>query len=98
MHPSARFGELNIKDETVLSLKRKPRYSKDGLMEDFVFEPKFLDFLNNDSTVLEVNLEKLSSLGELVSTLWVFGNVDTIRDKEVLERLWKSGEKPWIKK
>mgnify|MGYP001185865792 CR=1 FL=1 len=102
VHPSARFGELNIKDETVLSFKEKPQVQQGWINGGFfVFEPKFLDYLDSDSTVLEQDpLEKLSSLGELVAYahkgFWQC--MDTIRDKEVLESLWKSGEKPWIKK
>ena len=102
VHPSARFGELSIKDKKVHSFKEKPQVTQGWINGGFfVFEPEFLEFLDDDSTVLEQDpLEKLSSLGELMAFshdgFWQC--MDTIRDRDVLESFWRSGEKPWIKK
>ena len=102
VHPSARFGELSIRDKKVHSFKEKPQVTQGWINGGFfVFEPDFLEFLDDDSTVLEQDpLEKLSSLGELMAFshdgFWQC--MDTIRDRDVLESFWRSGEKPWIKK
>ena len=41
VHPSARFGELSIKDKKVCSFKEKPQVTQGWINGSFVFEPEF---------------------------------------------------------
>jgi glucose-1-phosphate cytidylyltransferase len=65
----------------------------------FVIEPKFLKFIRNDYTILERDpLEKASSANELVAykhkKFWHC--MDTIKDKEGLEKLIQQNNAPWL--
>jgi glucose-1-phosphate cytidylyltransferase len=100
VQPSGRFGALEFADGDVVSgFKEKPK--GDGAWINagfFVLEPAIFDFLAGDETVLENEpLENLVKNSELVaykhSGFWQ--PMDTLRDKNNLEDLWKSGEAPW---
>ena len=61
----------------------------------FVMEPKIFDYLKNDKTFLEREpMEKVSKKKQLVAfrhySFWQC--VDTIRDKEILEKLLKKSK------
>ena len=63
-----------------------------------VLEPEVLDYIEGDNTAFERDvLEKLADKGELMSYqhtgFWQC--MDTMRDKEKLEKLWASNEAPW---
>jgi glucose-1-phosphate cytidylyltransferase len=63
-----------------------------------VMEPEVLDYLSKDDDVLEVDLlERLTSDGKLAGYrhhgFWQC--MDTLRDKQGLERLWSSAAPPW---
>lgn len=100
VHPTARFGELMISDDNkVDSFKEKPQ-TKQGWINGgfFVFEPEFLDHIKEDSTVLEEEpLESISKEGELMAYLHdgFWQCMDTVRDRNVLEGLWKTNKAPW---
>jgi glucose-1-phosphate cytidylyltransferase len=64
----------------------------------FVFEPRVLDYLDDDDTILAREpLERLAADGELMAYrhegFWQ--PMDTLREKELLESLWSSGNAPW---
>jgi len=64
----------------------------------FVMQPETLDYIADDSTFLEREpLENLAKDGQLVayklSGFW--RPIDTLRDKTLLDNLWKSGQAPW---
>jgi glucose-1-phosphate cytidylyltransferase len=64
----------------------------------FVLEPKVLDYVDDDSTTWEREpLERLAREGQLHayrhSGFWQ--PLDTLRDKQVLNDLWSSGNPPW---
>jgi len=99
VHPSARFGELTLKESQVISFSEKPQV-REGWINGgyFVCEPGFLDFISSDETVLEQEpLEKAASLGELMAYrhdgFWQC--MDTKRDRDALEALWNSQRAPW---
>ena len=63
-----------------------------------VFQPEIFQYLQNDTTILETEpLEKLAEEGQLMSYqhsgFWQC--MDTVREKELLEKLWASGQAPW---
>ncbi len=98
--PSGRFGALALSGTSqVLGFQEKPR--GDGHWVNagfFVLEPKVFDYIAGDATVLEKEpLENLARDRELMSYKHAgfWQPMDTIRDKNLLEDLWKSGRAPW---
>ncbi len=93
VHPTARFGEIILKKNLVISFKEKPQTKKDWINGGFfVFNTKILKYINNDKTILEgIPLEKLSKLNQLSAYrhkgFWHC--MDTPRDKKILENLIK---------
>jgi glucose-1-phosphate cytidylyltransferase len=100
VHPVARFGEINLESDRVVEFKEKPQTGEGWINGGFfVFEPAIFDYLENDETVLEgTPLENLAKDGQLMAYkhdgFWQC--VDTLRDKQLLEKLWKSGNAPWV--
>jgi len=99
VHPSARFGEMNIANDIVTSFKEKPQMHQGWINGGyFVIEPEFFELIDGDDTILEQKpLEKVSEMGELMaykhSGFWQC--MDTKRDRDLLEDLWQSGNAPW---
>ena len=99
--PEGRFGALTLgHDETAIThFKEKP--SGDGAWINggfFVCEPKVIDYISDDATVWEQEpLKRLAEEGELSAYkhdgFWQ--PMDTLRDKDYLEGLWRSGRAPW---
>src|SRR4051812_23710756 len=99
VRPPARFGGLNLEDGRVREFSEKPQ-TESGWINGgfFVCEPKFLDYLGGDDTILEREpLEKLAVEGQLMAYrhdgFWQ--PMDTLREKELLESLWAGGHAPW---
>jgi glucose-1-phosphate cytidylyltransferase len=99
VHPSARFGELDISNGIVTTFKEKPQTTQGWINGGyFVIEPEFFDLIEGDSTVLEKGpLEKAAKMGELMSYqhdgFWQC--MDTKRDRDLLEKLWNENNAPW---
>ncbi|OHX13833.1 glucose-1-phosphate cytidylyltransferase [Chromobacterium sphagni] len=99
VHPPARFGVLDIKDNLVSTFQEKPK--GDGGMINggfFVLSPSVIDLIQDDSTVWEREpLESLARNGQLTSFAHdgFWQPMDTLRDKQHLEDLWKTGQAPW---
>jgi glucose-1-phosphate cytidylyltransferase len=65
-----------------------------------VFENRVFDYLGGDECVLEREpLERLAEQGQLMAYNHegFFYAMDTYREYQVLNDLWKSGEAPWKK-
>lgn len=99
VRPAARFGEIVLDGSRVASFKEKPQIGE-GLINGgfFVFEPRVFEYLAGDETVLEgAPLEGLARDGQLMAFrhegFWQC--MDTMRDKQLLEKLWESGAAPW---
>jgi len=99
VHPTARFGELRLDDDRVTSFKEKPQTDVGWINGGyFVIEPEFFGLIEGDQTILEHEpLELVAKNGELMAFrhegYWQC--MDTKRDRDVLEELWKSGSAPW---
>tara|TARA_B100000787_G_scaffold38599_1_gene27321 strand:- start:3772 stop:4533 length:762 start_codon:yes stop_codon:yes gene_type:complete len=98
VRPAARFGELEMDGSRVSSFQEKPQLH-DGWINGgyFVIEPKFFELIAGDNTLLEREpLEQATKAGELMAYhhdgFWHC--MDTKRDHELLESLWKKGA-PW---
>lgn len=98
VRPAARFGELEINDSRVESFKEKPQMHEGWINGGFfVIEPRFLDLIAGDATLLEREpLEAAARMGELMAYkhdgFWHC--MDTKRDHDLLESLWREGA-PW---
>jgi len=99
VHPGARFGELELQKQQVISFKEKPQVTQGWINGGyFVCEPEFFDFIDGDQTILEHEpLEKVATLGELMAYhhYGYWQCMDTKRDRDNLEELWKSNKAPW---
>ena len=99
--PPGRFGAICLEQEQtkITSFQEKP--TGDGAWINggyFVLEPEVVDYIADDSTVWESEpLEKLAYNEQLSAYkhdgFWQ--PMDTLRDKNYLEDLWKSGKAPW---
>ncbi len=92
VRPQARFGELDISNKNVVqNFKEKPQV-KTGWINGgyFLIEPKFLDYIENENTILEKEpLENVAKEGQLMAYQHEgsWHCMDTVRDKENLESL-----------
>ena len=99
IHPPERFGVLNLSGDYVTEFHEKHSGESSWINGGFfVFEPKIFDYLQDDSTVLEKTpLETLAKEQQLTSFkhngFWY--PMDTLRDKNHLEKLWASEKAPW---
>lgn len=97
--PPGRYGALERDGDQVLAFHEKP--AGDGGQINggfFVFEPEVLDFIADDSTILEEQvLPELAASGQLMAYehrgFWQ--PMDTLRDRRQLESAWVSGNAPW---
>tara|TARA_Y100000590_G_scaffold433281_1_gene550185 strand:- start:1218 stop:1916 length:699 start_codon:yes stop_codon:yes gene_type:complete len=101
VRPPARFGAIKLKGDQVTMFKEKS-YLDEGWINGgfFVFEPSFFDLIDDDDTYLEREpLERAAEKGELFAFrhegFWKC--MDTKRDKDELENIYKEGA-PWLKK
>jgi glucose-1-phosphate cytidylyltransferase len=99
VHPSARFGELDINNNVITSFKEKPQVTQGWINGGyFVVEPEFFDLIDGDDTILEKEpLEKVAKMGELMPYMHegFWQCMDTKRDRDLLERLWHHDSAPW---
>lgn len=97
--PASRFGILNIDPrQQVSSFAEKPKSDAWASAGFFVFDRKILDYIDGDDCILEREpLERLAREGELMaySHEGFFYAMDTFREYQILNDLWKSGEAPW---
>jgi glucose-1-phosphate cytidylyltransferase len=99
VRPPARFGAIVMDNDRVVDFHEKPQSSEGWINGGFfVFEPDVFDYLSGDRTVLEGEpLERLARDGQLMAYrhpgFWHC--MDTIRDRDALNDLWRSGNAPW---
>ncbi|GAA5534557.1 glucose-1-phosphate cytidylyltransferase [Deinococcus metallilatus] len=100
MQPPGRFGAVSMEDGgTVTAFQEKP--DGDGGWINggfFVLEPAVIDYIEGDHTTWEAEpLRGLAHDGQLAAFrhpgFWQ--PMDTLRDKHLLEDLWRSGKAPW---
>ena len=97
-----RFGEVKLKGNLVSSFKEKPQSSTAWINGGFfVFNYKIFDFIKNDKIMLEREpMEKLQKIKKLYgykhTGFWQC--MDTLRDKNYLNKLYKNNKLVWLKK
>jgi glucose-1-phosphate cytidylyltransferase len=103
VHPSARFGELTIgEDSRVADFSEKPHSGMDWINGGFFFfNRKFREYLSPDADcILErAPLNQLAKDGELsmFQHTGFWHPMDTLRDKIFLEGLVTEKKAPWIR-
>jgi len=100
VRPQGRFGALDLGDDnTVTSFSEKPPgdggYINGGF---FVLEPGIFDYIQDDATVWERSpLEHLAADHQLSAYVHdgFWQPMDTLRDRNLLEKLWSEERAPW---
>ena len=97
--PPGRFGSLSLKDAQITSFIEKP--IGDGAWINggfFVLSPQVIDYIAGDDTIWEREpMETLAKEGQFSAYVHrgFWQPMDTLRDKQLLESLWDSGQAPW---
>ena len=98
--PEGRFGVLGIDGDEIRSFREKSSADSGWINGGFmVLEPSVFDYIEGDNTTFEREpLERLSQEGQLDcyrhDGFWQC--MDTLRDKEKLEKLLADGKAPWV--
>lgn len=100
VQPLGRFGSLDIRGSNkVNSFLEKPKGDNNWINAGFfVLEPEIFDYIKGNDTLWEKEpLEKLARDKNLAAFKHTgfWKPMDTLRDKNELERLWQSGQAPW---
>lgn len=98
--PPGRFGALEINsNRTVGKFEEKP-IGDNGKINGgfFIVDPQVIEFIKDDTTIWERDpMNALCEREQLCayehSGFWQ--PMDTIREKNLLEKLWESGDAPW---
>jgi len=100
VRPPGRFGELVTKDNLITEFNEKPQTTAGRINGGFfVFSRKFFDYLNDDPGLIleQAPLRRVAADGQLVcfphDGFWQ--PMDTFREFELLNQLWKSDKAPW---
>ena len=99
-NPTSRFGLVKFDDNSVVeNFIEKPKLTKDYVNIGFmIFNKRFINYLNKDSTLETEPLVSLSQEKELRAFIHngYFEPMDTYREYIELNKLWESGETPWL--
>ncbi len=99
VRPPARFGSLQFDGDRVTAFVEKPQMGEGWINGGFfVLEPGVLDYIEGDGTSFErAPLENLARDEQIMAYrhdgFWQC--MDTLRDVQLLERLWGKGDAPW---
>lgn len=99
IQPDSRFGVLEMKGDTITAFREKTQIDSGWINAGFmVLDPGIFKYIDSDASVFEKEpLERIVKDGQLVcyrhNGFWQC--MDTLRDKENLEKLWANGNAPW---
>lgn len=96
--PESRFGYLDLDGNKVRAFREKSQndvgYINSGYM---VMEPGIFDYIHSDVMLEQEPMRDMTAAGEVVAYkhkgFWAC--MDTLRDKERLEKLWAEENAPW---
>lgn len=99
VRPPARYGHMTFDGDRVANFTEKSQ-TVEGRINGafFVLEPGIFDYIEGDMTQWEKEpLENLAKERQLMAyrhdSFWQC--MDTLREKYILEELWKTGHAPW---
>ncbi len=99
IRPPSRYGVIGLSDAgEVQSFSEKPIQESWASAGFFVFHRRIFDYLGGDDCILEREpLERLSREGQLIAFRHpgYFHAMDTYREYQHLNELWRTGQAPW---
>lgn len=99
VQPEGRFGVLDIDNNQINAFREKSKDDSGWINCGFmIMNPEIFNYIDDDSTVFEKKpLESLAKNSQLMAYkhdgFWQC--MDTLRDKEKLEKMWNSNNAPW---
>ncbi len=100
VRPPARFGSISLEGDKVVRFEEKPQVGEGWINGGFfVLEPEALNYISGDDVSWEREpMQRLAEEGQLVGYrhegFWQ--SIDTLRDMQLMERIWESGNVPWM--
>ncbi len=95
----ARFGRIRFDKDQITEFYEKPQEAEGWINGGyFVLNPKVIDYIDNDDAIWErTPVERLAYDGQLVGYrhYGFWSCMDTLKEKNYLEELWKSGKASW---
>ena len=101
VQPPGRYGAFTLESEKISNFREKPRGDSAWINGGFfVLEPEIFEYIDTDVTIWEREpMEHLARDGKMAAyrheKYWQ--SMDSLRDKNVLEEIWDSGNPPWKK-
>jgi len=100
VQPLGRFGALSLDQNGRVERFQEKAQGDDSWINAgyFVLEPRALDYIKDDAVLFEKEpVERLARDGQLMAYKHTgfWHPMDTLRDKNYLEELWRSGRAPW---
>lgn len=99
VRPAARFGELDINDNAVVSFEEKPQLHQGWINGGFfVCHPEVVNYIDGDHEMLEREPLQRIIKGKGMAAYKHEGFwqcMDSKRDHEKLNEIWDSGRAPW---
>jgi len=99
VQPPGRFGSLDIQEGGVQSFKEKPKGDGGWINGGFfVLSPRVLEYIDGDHIPFEAQpMANLARDGQLSAYRHTgfWQAMDTLRDKNTLEKLWNTGQAKW---
>ncbi|MBW1959565.1 MAG: glucose-1-phosphate cytidylyltransferase [Deltaproteobacteria bacterium] len=97
--PPSKYGVLGLEENYVRSFEEKP-VGNGGWINGgfFVLSPKAIDYIDDYTTMWEAEpMKRLVQDGQLSAFLHkgFFHPMDSLRDKRILENIWRSDKAPW---
>lgn len=98
-HPPEKYGILKLDNDMVTSFEEKPERNNEWVNAGyFVLEPEIFELINNDLTIWEKEpMNELVSKNQLSAFKHegFYKSMDTISDKNYLEKLWNNNNAEW---
>ena len=95
----ARFGRIKFSGDTVSNFFEKPREAEGWINGGFfVLNSGVFDYIDGDQTIWERDPVQQLANDKAMSGYRHYGFwscMDTLREKNILEELWNSGDAPW---
>lgn len=99
VQPPGRFGALVLEGNRITHFQEKPQGDGNWVNGGFfVLAPRVIDRIAGDTSLWEREpMESLAGDGQFQAYFHhdFWQPMDTLRDKEFLEKLWSSGQAPW---
>jgi len=100
VQPAGRFGALDLDQSgRVTGFEEKPRGDHAWINGGFfVLEPTVADYVDDDATIWEQEpMQRLAEEGQLAAYIYrgFWQAMDTLRERNQFEALWRSGKAPW---